>query len=161
MRKHYNCEVELVTGMYMEEEGNGPSKFHWERRIAKDELMSPYTEEPTGMYNTNLTLGAFHSMPFYKAHSLAMPATSTWCQGPVLRIVGGSQEPATFFFWKTRWPLGYGVRQHRDQPCRAGAEIYPRRSWGTCRRAISSITRTRLLLSGDVEENPGPSLRGM
>ncbi|ORC81342.1 Tbingi protein [Trypanosoma theileri] len=34
--------------------------------------------------------------------------------------------------------------------------------WDTGRRAISSITRTRLLLSGgDVEENPGPSLRGM
>ncbi|ORC88352.1 BES15S03c [Trypanosoma theileri] len=51
--------------------------------------------------------------------------------------------------------------QQRDQPRRVGAELYPRRSWGTCRRAISSITRTRLLLSGDVEENPSPSLRGL
>ncbi|ORC91307.1 BES15S03c [Trypanosoma theileri] len=91
-----------------------------------------------------------------------MPATSTWCHGPVLRIVGGSQGPATFFFLKTRWPLDYGDINHRGQSRRAGAEIYPRRSWGTCRRAISSIARTRLLLSGgDVEENPGPSLRGM
>ncbi|ORC82019.1 BES15S03c, partial [Trypanosoma theileri] len=91
-----------------------------------------------------------------------MPVTPSWCQGPELRIVGGSQGPATFFFWKTRWPLGYGVRQYRGTPRRAGAEIYPRRSWGTCRRAISSFTRTRLPLNGGgVEENPGPSLRGM
>ncbi|ORC83547.1 BES15S03c [Trypanosoma theileri] len=74
----------------------------------------------------------------------------------------GFKGPTTFFFLKTRWPFGYGVTQQRDQPRRGEAKIYPRRSWGTCRRAISSETFTRLLLSGDgVEENPGPSLRGM
>ncbi|ORC85843.1 Tbingi protein [Trypanosoma theileri] len=39
--------------------------------------------------------------------------------------------------------------------------FYERNACVTCRRAISSITHTRLLLSGGgVGENPGPSLRG-
>ncbi|ORC85912.1 surface protease GP63, partial [Trypanosoma theileri] len=67
MREHYDCHLH-ITGMYMEDEGDGRSKLHWERRIAKDELMSPYTEEPSGMYYTNLTLAAFHSLPFYSAN---------------------------------------------------------------------------------------------
>ncbi|ORC85908.1 surface protease GP63 [Trypanosoma theileri] len=74
MREHYGCVAQLVTGMYMEDEGDGRSKLHWERRIAKDELMSPYTEEPSGMFYTNLTLAAFHSLPFYSANfSMAEP----------------------------------------------------------------------------------------
>ncbi|ORC87499.1 surface protease GP63, partial [Trypanosoma theileri] len=77
MRKHYDCEVELVTGMYMEDEGNGQYTSHWERRIAKDELMSPYTGEPSGMYYTALTLAAFHSMPFYKAN-FNMAESMSW-----------------------------------------------------------------------------------
>ncbi|ORC90301.1 surface protease GP63, partial [Trypanosoma theileri] len=68
MRKHYGCTLQHITGMYMEDENNGEYKLHWERRIAKDELMSPYTGEPSGMFYTNLTLAAFHSMPFYSAN---------------------------------------------------------------------------------------------
>ncbi|ORC87127.1 uncharacterized protein TM35_000242770 [Trypanosoma theileri] len=59
-----------------------------------------------------------------------MPVTPSCCQGPVLRIVGGSQGPATFFFWRTRWPLGYGVIKHRDKPRRAGAEIISKKVLG-------------------------------
>ncbi|ORC91257.1 Tbingi protein [Trypanosoma theileri] len=66
-----------------------------------------------------------------------------------------------FFFWNTSWPLGYGVIKHRDQPRCVGAEIISKKVLGLCRRAIRSITRIRLRQSGDVEENPGPSLRGM
>ncbi|ORC85777.1 uncharacterized protein TM35_000332340, partial [Trypanosoma theileri] len=77
-----------------------------------------------------MIISEFHHFIFYKKNSLTMPDTSTWCQAPVLRIVGGSQEPAKFFFWKTCWPLDYGVIQHLDQQCRGEAEIYPRRSLG-------------------------------
>ncbi|CBH15208.1 hypothetical protein, unlikely [Trypanosoma brucei gambiense DAL972] len=55
----------------------------------------------------------------------------------------------------------YGIIQHRDQQRLAGTPFFICRSLGTCQRAISSIIRTKMLLSGDVEENPGPSLRGM
>ncbi|ORC85238.1 Tbingi protein [Trypanosoma theileri] len=90
-----------------------------------------------------------------------MPVAPTWCQGPAVRILKGSEGPATFFFLED--PLALRPRRCTAQGPAASyrAEIYPRRSWGTCRRAISSITRTRLLPSGVVEENPGPSLRGM
>ncbi|RHW72961.1 hypothetical protein DPX39_040077000 [Trypanosoma brucei equiperdum] len=90
-----------------------------------------------------------------------MPATSTWCQGPVPRIIGGSQQPAAFLSLGTLLCSGYGIRQHRDQQRLAGTPFFICRSLGTCQRAISSIIRTKMLLSGDVEENPGPSLRGM
>ncbi|RHW70822.1 hypothetical protein DPX39_080052100 [Trypanosoma brucei equiperdum] len=90
-----------------------------------------------------------------------MPATSTWCQGPVPRIIGGSQEPAAFLSWGTLLCSDYGIIQHRDQQRLAGTPFFICRSLGTCQRAISSIIRTKMLLSGDVEENPGPSLRGM
>nr|AEL79552.1 BES15S03c [Trypanosoma brucei brucei TREU927] len=90
-----------------------------------------------------------------------MPATSTWCHGPVPRIIGGSQEPAAFLSWGTLLCSGYGIIQHRDQQRLAGTPCFICRSLGTCQRAISSIIRTKMLLSGDVEENPGPSLRGM
>ncbi|CBH08938.1 hypothetical protein, unlikely [Trypanosoma brucei gambiense DAL972] len=80
-----------------------------------------------------------------------MPATSTWCQGPVPRIIGGSQEPAAFLSWGTLLCSGYGIIQHRDQQRLAGTPFFICRSLGTCQRAITSIIRTKMLLSGDVE----------
>ncbi|KEG06120.1 hypothetical protein DQ04_15851000, partial [Trypanosoma grayi] len=90
-----------------------------------------------------------------------MPATPSWHQGPVPRIVGGSQAPATFAIWKTLRCQAYSITQYESQPRPTGAQRYPCRSWGACYRAVSSIIRTKLLLSGNVEENPGPTLRGM
>ncbi|ORC89328.1 surface protease GP63 [Trypanosoma theileri] len=70
-KKHYNCQN--IKGMILDYKGNTYSGY-WERRIARDELMSPYTGEPTGMYYTNLTLAAFHAMPYYQANfSMAEP----------------------------------------------------------------------------------------
>ncbi|CBH11623.1 T. brucei spp.-specific protein [Trypanosoma brucei gambiense DAL972] len=86
-----------------------------------------------------------------KKDSLAMPATSTWCQGPVPRIIGGSQEPAAFLSWGTLLCSGYGIIQHRDQQRLAGTPFFICRSLGTCQRAISSIIRAKMLLSGDVD----------
>ncbi|KEG10314.1 BES15S03c, partial [Trypanosoma grayi] len=90
-----------------------------------------------------------------------MPATSSRCQGPAPRIVGGSQAPAEFATWRTLRRNASGIAQYQDPPRLAGTQYYPCRSWGACYRAISSIIRTELLLSGNVEENPGPTLRGM
>ncbi|KEG06394.1 Tbingi protein, partial [Trypanosoma grayi] len=90
-----------------------------------------------------------------------MPATSSWHQGPVPRIAGGSQAPATFATWRTLRRPTYGITQYQGLPRLAGTQYYPCRSWGACYRAIGSIIRTRSLLSGNVEENPGPALRGM
>ncbi|RHW67292.1 hypothetical protein DPX39_000018900 [Trypanosoma brucei equiperdum] len=90
-----------------------------------------------------------------------MPATSTWCQGPVPRIIEGYQEPAAFLSWGTLLCSGYGIIQHRDQQRLSGTPFFIFRSLDTCQRAISNAIRTKMLLSGDVEENPGPSLRGM
>ncbi|ORC78071.1 surface protease GP63 [Trypanosoma theileri] len=74
LKKHYNCgdgEANTVKGLYLENEGEDHEKpSHWERRIAKDELMSTYIGEASGMYYSALTLAAFHSMPFYSANSL-------------------------------------------------------------------------------------------
>ncbi|KAH9593486.1 Peptidase M8, partial [Trypanosoma melophagium] len=43
MREHYDFEYVYIIGMYLEDEGDGHDRSYWERRIAKDELMSPYT----------------------------------------------------------------------------------------------------------------------
>ncbi|ORC85708.1 uncharacterized protein TM35_000331650, partial [Trypanosoma theileri] len=103
-----------------------------------------FVVEAGGLYNScaSAILAFYKLLSFAKRFALAPRRGDRHC------LVEESQGPVTFFFWKTRWPLGYGAVKHRDQPCRAVAEIYPRRSWGTCRRAIGSITRTRLLLSG-------------
>ncbi|KEG06980.1 BES15S03c [Trypanosoma grayi] len=90
-----------------------------------------------------------------------MPATPSWHQGPAPRIVGGSRAPATFATWRTLRRPAYGITQYQDPPRLAGTQYYPCRFWGACYRAISSIIRTKLLLSGNVEENPGPTLRGV
>ncbi|ORC90297.1 BES15S03c [Trypanosoma theileri] len=112
--------------------------------------MSRYTGETPGMFYTALTLAAFHDGKKNQVNSLTMRATSSWCQGPVPRIVRGSKESTTFFFLKTRWRLNYGAIKHQGQPHHAGAKIYPRKSLGACRHGVSCITPTRLLLSGGV-----------
>ncbi|ORC81335.1 surface protease GP63 [Trypanosoma theileri] len=71
LKKHYNCKDKL-KGFYLENEKNERAPPHWERRIAKDELMSAYSDTlgVTGMYYTKLTLAAFEGMGFYTANSL-------------------------------------------------------------------------------------------
>ncbi|KEG08266.1 hypothetical protein DQ04_07581000, partial [Trypanosoma grayi] len=90
-----------------------------------------------------------------------MPAAPLRQHGPAPRIVGGSQAPATFATWRTLRREVCGVAQYQDPPRLAGTQDYIRRSWGACYRAVSSVIRTNLLLSGNAEENPGPTLRGM
>ncbi|KEG05850.1 BES15S03c, partial [Trypanosoma grayi] len=152
-KEHFKCKE--AKGMELQVGVNGKATSHWSRRNAKDELMSAQIDSRGGYY-TALTLAAFEDMPFYEANSLVMPATSSWYQGPVPRIVGGSQAPATFATWRTLRRPAYGITQYQDPPRLAGTQYYPCRFWGACYRAISSIIRTKLLLSGNVEENPGP-----
>ncbi|KEG07411.1 BES15S03c [Trypanosoma grayi] len=90
-----------------------------------------------------------------------MPATPSRHQGPAPPIAGGSQAPATFATWRTLRRQACGIAECQDPPRLAGTQYCPCRSWGACHRAVSSITHTKLLLSGNVEENPGPTLRGM
>ncbi|KEG05935.1 BES15S03c, partial [Trypanosoma grayi] len=104
--------------------------------------------------------GEFSDSTPYMYRSLVMPATPSWYQGPVPRIVGGSQAPATFATWRTVRRQAYGITKYQGPPRLAWTQCYPCRSWGALRRAVSSIIRTKLLLSGNVEENPGPTLRG-
>ncbi|KAH9580897.1 Peptidase M8 [Trypanosoma melophagium] len=68
MENHYKCEKGKLEGLYLEN-GNFGKPSHWERRIAKDELMSTYSNSMgvTGMYYTVLTLAAFEDMGFYRA----------------------------------------------------------------------------------------------
>ncbi|ORC84356.1 surface protease GP63 [Trypanosoma theileri] len=73
LKKFYECkdgEKNKLEGLYLENEQNNGLPPHWERRIAKDELMSTYSDTfgTTGMYYSALTLAAFHSMPFYSAN---------------------------------------------------------------------------------------------
>ncbi|ORC91502.1 surface protease GP63 [Trypanosoma theileri] len=71
MNQQFNCS----------ETGGIPLDFkdtnyisQWERRIAKDELMSPYTGEPTGMFYTALTLAVFDTRTYYQVDfSMAEP----------------------------------------------------------------------------------------
>ncbi|ORC83624.1 surface protease GP63 [Trypanosoma theileri] len=93
MEKHYNCKGTL-KGLYLENEDTlTPS--HWERRIAKDELMSTYSISMgvTGMYYTNLTLAAFHSMPFYSAN-FTMAEPMSWGKGSECDLLEGKKDPA-------------------------------------------------------------------
>ncbi|ORC80955.1 surface protease GP63, partial [Trypanosoma theileri] len=73
LKRLYECkdgEKNKLEGLYLENEQNNGLPPHWERRIAKDELMSTYSDAfgTTGMYYSALTLAAFHSMPFYSAN---------------------------------------------------------------------------------------------
>ncbi|CBH14839.1 hypothetical protein, unlikely [Trypanosoma brucei gambiense DAL972] len=77
-------------------------------------------------------IGKLLSIGSLLLHTLATLATSTWCQGPVPRIIGGSQEPAAFLSWGTLLCSGYGIIQHRDQQRLAGTPFFICRSLGTC-----------------------------
>ncbi|ORC91103.1 putative surface protease GP63 [Trypanosoma theileri] len=76
-QKHYKCEN--LKGMELEEEedSHNEGSSHWERRNAKDELMSPIRGGNSAMYYTALTLAAFADMKFYKAN-FTMAETMTW-----------------------------------------------------------------------------------
>ncbi|KEG08386.1 surface protease GP63 [Trypanosoma grayi] len=72
-RKHYDCD--LIRGMELEDEGSDAlAPSHWERRNAKDELMSPIVG--AGFY-TALTLAAFEDMGFFRAN-WAMAEPMSW-----------------------------------------------------------------------------------
>ncbi|CCD17397.1 unnamed protein product [Trypanosoma congolense IL3000] len=99
---------------------------------------------------------------FYKKNiSLVTPATSTWCQGLVLRL-GGSQAPAICPVRKDgggQEADGYqrgSMQHHRHSGVNEVGRILP----CTCGRATLDARRILLLVSGDIERNPGPMIRG-
>ncbi|KEG05309.1 Tbingi protein, partial [Trypanosoma grayi] len=110
------------------------------------------------------TTALIHATPDDLGHRdeqpLVMPATSSWYQGSVPRVVGGSQATATFATWRILRRQAYGITQYQDQPRLAGTQYYPCRSWGAGHRAVSSIIHTKLLLCGNAEENPSPTAKG-
>ncbi|KAH8616758.1 hypothetical protein ERJ75_000446600 [Trypanosoma vivax] len=89
------------------------------------------------------------------------PATSSWCQGLVL-CLGGSQAPA---LCPVRQDLGgqeadgyqRGSMQHHRH---SGVNEVVRMLPCTCGGAALDARRLLPLISGDVERNPGPQMRG-
>ncbi|ORC80367.1 surface protease GP63, partial [Trypanosoma theileri] len=81
VNKHYGCpNVEgdnKIKGIALENDATDGAPLHWERRIAKDELMSTYSGSSNGMFYTALTLAVFDSMPFYKAE-FKMAESMNW-----------------------------------------------------------------------------------
>ncbi|ORC83451.1 surface protease GP63 [Trypanosoma theileri] len=81
MKDQYKCTNDEgdneITGMALENEFTPGAPLHWERRIAKDELMSTYSGSSNGMFYTALTLAVFDSMPFYKAE-FKMAENMSW-----------------------------------------------------------------------------------
>ncbi|ORC83623.1 putative surface protease GP63 [Trypanosoma theileri] len=90
LKSHYNCDGE-VKGLYLENYISWTS--HWRSRIAKDELMSTYIGEPTGMYYTALTLATFHEMPFYSAN-FTMAEPMSWGNQSICEFLQGKKDPA-------------------------------------------------------------------
>ncbi|KAH8619313.1 hypothetical protein ERJ75_000172300 [Trypanosoma vivax] len=93
--------------------------------------------------------------------TLLTPATSTWRQGLAL-CLGGAQAPAPC---PVHQDLGgqeadghqRGSMQHnRHSGVNEVVRILP----CTCGRATLDARRLLLLISGDVERNPGPQMRG-
>ncbi|ORC84292.1 surface protease GP63 [Trypanosoma theileri] len=66
VRDHYGCHN--ATGIRLENDAQHYYYPHWDRRIAKDELMSPYSGSSNGMFYTALTLAVFESTGHYKAN---------------------------------------------------------------------------------------------
>ncbi|CCD14270.1 unnamed protein product [Trypanosoma congolense IL3000] len=93
--------------------------------------------------------------------TLVTPATSTWCQGLVLRP-GGSQAPALCPVRQDgggQEAEGYqrgSMQHHRHYAVNEVGRILP----CTCGRATLDARRILLLVSGDIERNPGPMIRG-
>ncbi|ORC81073.1 surface protease GP63 [Trypanosoma theileri] len=77
MVEYYKCPG--YAGMILRYNGS-TSHPEWERRIAKDELMSQNTGEPTGMFYTALTLAVFDAMDFYQA-DFDMAEPMSWGKG--------------------------------------------------------------------------------
>ncbi|CCD18828.1 putative Endonuclease reverse transcriptase [Trypanosoma vivax] len=94
-------------------------------------------------------------------NSLLTPATSSWCQGLVL-CVGERQAPAPCPVrqnWGGQEADGYqrgSARRHRPSGVNKVVRILP----CTCGCAALDARRVLLLISGDVERNPGPQMRG-
>ncbi|CCD15992.1 unnamed protein product, partial [Trypanosoma congolense IL3000] len=92
---------------------------------------------------------------------LVTPATSTWCRGLVLRP-GGSQAPALCPVRQDgggQEADGYqrgSMQHHRHSGVNEVGRILP----CTCGCATLDARRILLLVSGDVERNPGPMIRG-
>ncbi|ORC91298.1 uncharacterized protein TM35_000063030 [Trypanosoma theileri] len=60
-----------------------------------------------------MIISEFHHFIFYKKRSLATPATSTWYQGPVLCILGGSQKPRVSNVFLLEDPLTLRLRRYK------------------------------------------------
>ncbi|ORC81334.1 surface protease GP63 [Trypanosoma theileri] len=96
LKRLYECkdgEKNELKGLYFENEQNNGLPPHWERRIAKDELMSTYSDTfgTTGMYYTALTLAAFHSMPFYSAN-FSMAEPMSWGKQYICDLFKGKKD---------------------------------------------------------------------
>ncbi|KAL7710984.1 Endonuclease-reverse transcriptase [Lotmaria passim] len=96
-----------------------------------------------------------------------MPATSTWCYGPVHRFQGGSQEPAYFAFVRCRAAHGIGSEVKGGAvlgcPGTRSMSALPYRAYTRPRvvltlMEVAAMCRLLLLLSGDIELNPGPTI---
>jgi len=102
-----------------------------------------------------------HHILSYQLPPVPGPATSSWFQGPVLRP-GGSQAPAPYpqaWEWARREAIGNqteSTQQHRW----SGVTHYTCLLSCTCKRAFPGVRRSLLLISGDVERNPGPVFIG-
>ncbi|ORC83447.1 surface protease GP63 [Trypanosoma theileri] len=97
MKEHYGCSDDKcddeIKKVAFENEPSKDAPLHWERRIAKDELMSTYTPDldVTGAYYTSLTLAVFDSMPFYKA-SFDMAENMSWGKDAGCDFLKGGDE---------------------------------------------------------------------
>ncbi|KAH8619398.1 hypothetical protein ERJ75_000169000 [Trypanosoma vivax] len=92
---------------------------------------------------------------------MVTPPASPWCQGLVL-CLGGSQAPAPCQVqqdWGGQEANGYqrrSMQHHRHSGENEVVRILP----CACGRATSDARRLLLLISGDVERNPGPLIHG-
>ncbi|ORC89986.1 surface protease GP63, partial [Trypanosoma theileri] len=135
-QKHYKCSK--LKGMYLTQRGPLVSN-HWGWHIAKDELMSPYTPDSSGMFYTNLTLGAFHDMPYYRANfSMAEPMSwgnQSGCnfvgkEGDIQRDKITKENPNMFCTGEkqglqcTSDRFALGVCSKKDTPPKAISEEY-------------------------------------
>ncbi|PWV16258.1 putative Endonuclease-reverse transcriptase/Reverse transcriptase (RNA-dependent DNA polymerase) [Trypanosoma cruzi] len=102
-----------------------------------------------------------------KNHSLAQPASSTWCQG---RVLFAREEAKRLLpircTRRGRRRRTNGLEGHQMEPFTwlpAERCFYPLlnsigayQRYTYCLRAVCDAQRQKLLLSGDIEQNPGP-----
>ncbi|ORC83545.1 uncharacterized protein TM35_000651070 [Trypanosoma theileri] len=65
-------------------------------------------------------------------------AIESWSQGPLLRILRGKPWSENSFSIAFPGSQAKNVIQHLGRQNRGGRKLYPRKSWGAGRRAISS-----------------------